>query len=194
MECERVARGELGRGSDRDALRGRHRRCGAAANEAEREAHDFYSTFKDQLTQAEWEVVRAGGPTLDDQYEAFSRFWSAKEAFVKARGDGIAFELGKVEFRWVPLPGFPSGTAYEATCAVEGRPAELWRFIHHRLPGEKAHWVTVARGPLTDIIDAMGEFTRTLRRPQSTFDREASYSSTVTGNQTRCAQRWTTTL
>ena len=27
--------------------------------------------------------------------EAFSRFWSAKEAFVKARGDGLAYPLGQ---------------------------------------------------------------------------------------------------
>ncbi|CAK9067283.1 unnamed protein product [Durusdinium trenchii] len=57
---------------------------------------DFHDVFKDNLTFKEWEYVKTHGPCPDKEYEAFSRFWSAKEAFVKARGDGLAYPLGKV--------------------------------------------------------------------------------------------------
>jgi 4'-phosphopantetheinyl transferase len=35
---------------------------------------------------------------LGAQQSAFQRIWSLKEALVKARGDGLAYELGRAEF------------------------------------------------------------------------------------------------
>uniref|UniRef100_A0A977TQI4 holo-[acyl-carrier-protein] synthase n=1 Tax=Amphidinium carterae TaxID=2961 RepID=A0A977TQI4_AMPCA len=136
------------------------------------EAIDFYKSFKENLTETEWADVRRTGGTLDDQYEVFSRYWSAKEAFVKARGDGLAFPLGKAEFQWTALPDSPPKTAYEGTLCVDGKPQPLWRFVQHRLPGTVAHWVTVARAPQTDIIDAHGVFSATLRKKQVAFTPE----------------------
>lgn len=132
---------------------------------------DFYKNFADQLTAAEWADVRKGGDSLDDQYEVFSRYWSAKEAFTKARGDGLGFPLGDAEFKWTPLADAPKGTAYSGTVAVKGSLLPAWRLVQHKLPTEKPHWVTVARGPSTDIIDAKGEFTKTLRKPYGKFSR-----------------------
>lgn len=126
----------------------------------------FRKDFGPQLTPAEWRVVDQAGQNLDAQYEVFSRMWAAKEAFVKARGDGLgAFErLSAAEFtEWVPVAGFPANTAYEGTVAVEGKPQPLWRFVQHRMPGDKPHWTTVARGPLSAVVDANGEFKATLR-------------------------------
>lgn len=130
---------------------------------------DFHKSFKDQLTQVEWDDVNNAGKSLDDQYECFSRYWAAKEAFSKARGDGMGFTFGKCEFHWKPLQGFPAKTAYEGTVKVEGKLLPMWRLVQHKLPGEKSHWATVARGPLTDIVDAKGEFTKTLRKTQDKF-------------------------
>merc|ERR1712003_45624 len=100
-------------------------------------------------------------------------YWSAKEAFAKARGDGVAFPFKNCEFHWSPLEGFPAKTAYEGVVKVEGALQPLWRLIQHKLPTERPHWVTVARGPLTDIVDANGDFTRTLRKKQNTFSSAA---------------------
>jgi len=149
------------------------------------EAIDFYKAFKDNLTDKEWADVRQSGGTLDDQYEVFSRYWSAKEAFVKARGDGIAFPLGKAEFQWKALPEFPPRTAYEGTVRVDGKEAPLWRFVQHRMPGSAPHWVTVARAPLTDIIDAHGEFTATLRKKQDAFS-PAEWQAILTAHSPPC--------
>lgn len=134
---------------------------------------DFRKSFKDNLTESEWKDVDAAGLDLDDQYEVFSRFWSAKESFVKARGDGLAYPLGKAEFHWTPIEGYSERTAYSGTVVVEGASQPLWRFVQHRMPGERPHWTTVARGPLTSIIDAKGEFTKTLRKEQASFSKEA---------------------
>lgn len=133
------------------------------------EAIDFYKVFADQLTQSEWDDVKKGGESLDDQYEVFSRYWSAKEAFSKARGDGLQFPFKNCEFHWSPLEGFPEKTAYEGIVKVEGELQVMWRLVQHKLPTDRPHWVTVARGPLTDIIDAKGEFTSTLRKKQDSF-------------------------
>mmetsp|Transcript_22022 Transcript_22022/g.42257 ORF Transcript_22022/g.42257 Transcript_22022/m.42257 type:complete len:405 (+) Transcript_22022:70-1284(+) len=148
--------------------------CGVDVAELRRlkpngEPIDFYKGFADQLSETEWADVRKGGPSLDDQYEVFSRYWAAKEAFTKARGDGLGFPLGDAEFKWTPLPGAPAGKAYAGTVAVKGKILPAWRLVQHKMPCEKPHWVTVARGPTTDVVDAKGEFTKCLRKPHGRF-------------------------
>mmetsp|Transcript_11238 Transcript_11238/g.19938 ORF Transcript_11238/g.19938 Transcript_11238/m.19938 type:complete len:415 (+) Transcript_11238:106-1350(+) len=129
---------------------------------------NFHEVFRENLTEKEWEYVKTYGPDPDREYEAFSRFWSAKEAFVKARGDGIAYPLGKAEFHWKPLEGCEDKSAFEGSVAIEGQHSNKWRFVQHRMPrsgpSDPPHWTTVGRGPLTEIVDANGEFTRTLRK------------------------------
>ena len=41
-----------------------------------------------------------------------------------------------------------------------------WKFVQHKLPNK--HWVTVARGPVEDVVDSHGEFSSTLRRREFT--------------------------
>eukprot|EP00443_Scrippsiella_acuminata_P000189 CAMPEP_0115325820 /NCGR_PEP_ID=MMETSP0270-20121206/83227_1 /TAXON_ID=71861 /ORGANISM="Scrippsiella trochoidea, Strain CCMP3099" /LENGTH=203 /DNA_ID=CAMNT_0002746053 /DNA_START=1 /DNA_END=609 /DNA_ORIENTATION=+ len=56
---------------------------------------DIFRDLETQLTPAEWAFVRQEGqrPSVgsddDPAYEAFQRHWSCKEAFIKARGDGL---------------------------------------------------------------------------------------------------------
>lgn len=93
-------------------------------------------------------------------YQAFQRFWSAKEAFVKARGDGLGFELNRAEFTFTTVD--ETIPTYTATLTIDGKSAPFWRCFQERL-GEN-HWATVARGPTGDIVDAHGEFTKTFNR------------------------------
>eukprot|EP00401_Gymnodinium_catenatum_P067889 CAMPEP_0117615616 /NCGR_PEP_ID=MMETSP0784-20121206/84630_1 /TAXON_ID=39447 /ORGANISM="" /LENGTH=369 /DNA_ID=CAMNT_0005419355 /DNA_START=106 /DNA_END=1211 /DNA_ORIENTATION=+ len=132
--------------------------------------------FGEQLSKAEWADVEvegsrpSTGPGHDPEYEAFQRRWSSKEAFVKARGDGLGFEpLGRASFSFEPRATAP-GDIYEATVVVDGEPAPRWRFVQHRLSA--FHWVTVARGPTDDVVDANGTFAATMLRPTQTFSRE----------------------
>lgn len=149
---------------------------------------NIFEDFRDQLTADEWLVVRQeasaapSDPAEQPGYQAFQRFWSCKEAFVKARGDGLGFELGRAGFDFQALslgdvsggdptgPGEPDPRAFVASVRVDGQPAPGWRFVQHRL-GEN-HWVTVARGPTDSVVDANGEFLATLRRPTADFSAE----------------------
>ena len=90
--------------------------------------------------------------------ERFRYFWSCKEAFTKARGDGLAFGLGRAEFDIHLRPG--PKLAFDATVAVDGKRLDNWRFAGEEL--DNGHIVTVARGPPEDIIDAQGEFKATI--------------------------------
>merc|ERR1712039_177687 len=97
---------------------------------------NFRKSFNDQCTEREWKLVESVGANLDDQYEVFSRLWSAKEAFVKARGDGLGFAkgLGAAEFpSWTPLPEFPKNSAYKGGIVVQGTDAPLWHFVQHKM-------------------------------------------------------------
>lgn len=136
--------------------------CGVdvAADQGSRnDAYDssFLRDFHEQLTPYEWrEITRK---TEEDQYEMFQRFWSCKEAFVKARGDGLMFPLGHVEFdlKWVERS---ENKPIEVRLKLDGKPDLRWRLYQSLLPDK--HWVTIARGPISDVQDADGVFASTL--------------------------------
>jgi len=115
---------------------------------------EWMSLFDAQLTPHEWSEVQA--PGLDDAGKAavFRRHWSLKEAFVKARGDGLGFELGRAEFRTTRLDELSSRRSAEVI--VDGTVNPAWSFINQEL--SQRHSVTVARGPPTDIVDEWGDF------------------------------------
>ena len=85
---------------------------------------------------------------------------SLKEAFTKGRGDGLGFEFKRCDFA---LGGTVAGTAAQtvqrATVTVDGKAAPSWGFYVQPLEAE--HWISTARGPPTDIVDAHGVFLNT---------------------------------
>ena len=74
-----------------------------ARNEAAGGFDGVRATFDAVLTEREWEAVE-GAADEAARIFAFRRAWSLKEAFVKARGDGLAFELRRVEFAFCDPP------------------------------------------------------------------------------------------
>ncbi|KAJ8605189.1 hypothetical protein CTAYLR_000401 [Chrysophaeum taylorii] len=121
---------------------------------APRNLEDFFRTMRDVLSPREWAFVREG----PRQAERFRYFWSCKEAFTKARGDGLAFGLGRAEFDIRQISDTPA--KFEAMVAVDGADLAHWKFVGDELPFN--HIVTVARGPPNDVVDAHGAFRRTL--------------------------------
>ena len=117
-------------------------------------------SFERTCSDREWEAI-ACCPSPEEQEAAFRRHWSCKEAFVKARGDGLGFELARAEFTIEP-ENSGGAVAFRTSLRVGGQPARRWAFHVEELGS--GHWVTVARGPPSDVVDAHGNFRRSLRR------------------------------
>lgn len=145
-------------------------RDGESSTQQRRCLDDFFSLMANSLSPAEWAYVRAR-PSERAREGAFRRLWSLKEAYVKARGDGLAFApLSRAEFELLTEDGLDaddadasSAAGAAATLRVDGCAQAEWRFELGRL-GD--HWVSVAKGPPTAVIDAWGDFSATLARPQ----------------------------
>mmetsp|Transcript_22151 Transcript_22151/g.45232 ORF Transcript_22151/g.45232 Transcript_22151/m.45232 type:complete len:407 (+) Transcript_22151:100-1320(+) len=148
-------------------------------------------SFANTLTEREWAEVEAAGGEAE-RVRAFRNHWSLKEAFVKARGDGLGFALQRVEFCPCnrceqPLPeaageaagGEPGagaararedgaasqireGSLHFARVYVDGELQRDWRCARCELSA--GHVVSVARGPISCAQDARGDFSRTLAR------------------------------
>jgi len=126
------------------------------------DVEEMFRSFSNQFTSYEWGLIRSEKTDIAKE-DVFRRHWSMKEAYVKGRGDGLGFELGKCEFH----PGQGGNRSQTATVVVEGMPAPQWKFFLEPLgPEHKSgrHWVTVARGPPEDVVDAHGVFKKTLTR------------------------------
>jgi len=84
------------------------------------------------------------------------------QAYVKAIGMGLGYDLGNVEF-------IINHETNEAKVNIERRgPSEDWSFKLHELAD--GHWVAVARGPVDTVVDAYGEFKKTFRKPNMESD------------------------
>ena len=118
--------------------------------------------MRGQFTKKEFAFVK-GHKTERTMEDAFRKLWSLKEAYTKARGDGIAFEFLRCEFQ---LGGPGSGEGVEpgqsvetASLKVDGKPMPEWHFFIQSMGDD--HWVSTSRGPPTDAVDALGGFKKT---------------------------------
>lgn len=140
------------------------------SNGRQRTLEEHFATLNDYFTPREWQLIRSCGPSEPEMEACFRQLWSLKEAFTKARGDGIAFEFCRIEFSM--LCGAQGGTVQagsgvtlheRASVAVDGQPQSGWRFDIQ--PLRAGHWVSVARGPPLDAIDSWGGFRATFAEP-----------------------------
>ncbi|GJZ26043.1 L-aminoadipate-semialdehyde dehydrogenase-phosphopantetheinyl transferase-like protein isoform X1 [Tanacetum coccineum] len=96
---------------------------------------DFIHNFSSYFSSLEWEkIVNAGSD--DDVLDIFFRYWCLKEAYVKALGTGVGYQLNHVEFHhknWTDI-----------YVKVDGNVLKDWNFWLFELQGR--HRVAVARG------------------------------------------------
>ncbi|KXZ56299.1 hypothetical protein GPECTOR_1g263 [Gonium pectorale] len=106
----------------------------------------------------EWGLLKSMADDEARREVIFQRLWSLKEAFVKARGDGLGFHpLSRAAFC------FPDGDpwARSAHLTLDGESNSSWHFELHDL--DDGHCVSVALGPPAEAVDADGAFKSTLR-------------------------------
>ena len=87
----------------------------------------------------EWAAFFSGGADLD----AFLVLWAAKEAFAKALGQGLAYDLSRVGFAALTKSG--RGPFASARVVLDGRVDRRWRVDVAFL--DDWHCAAVCRGP-----------------------------------------------
>ena len=140
--------------------RGKCRRPDASVTDLTTMPEEDLSHMRDSLTQREWDWVQAGAPS--DRGLRFRRLWSGKEAFTKARGDGLGFNFARIhlDVEQIDDPLGSGRRRFESRVAVDGQAKADWR-VHGEVL-DLDHVVSVARGPVSDVQDAQGTFVSTL--------------------------------
>lgn len=126
--------------------------------------------MKDQLSLAELAAIEAARPDEQRMEDVFRKFWSLKEAFTKGRGDGLGCEFKRCDFSLHSVvhsrdegSSVVADGVQLASVTFDGRPKPAWGFYIQ--PLEASHWVSVARGPPCDVVDAHGGFKATFTVP-----------------------------
>ncbi|GLC32953.1 hypothetical protein PLESTB_000387300 [Pleodorina starrii] len=138
---------------------------GAGSGSAARPLGPYLQTFRGQLATSEWALLQRLAPDEELQEAAFQRLWSLKEAFIKARGDGLGFQpLSRAAFR------FPRDDPWvtSAHLTLDGVAQSRWCFSLEPLP--HGHCVSVAMGPPAEAVDEFGVFRGTLHDRQAAPD------------------------
>lgn len=116
------------------------------------DAIEFVKNFSSYFSSLEWKNIMNASPSSCLLAE-FYRYWSLKEAYVKAIGSGMSYGLEQVEFLhngWNDI-----------LVKVEGKILKDWRFWISEL--ENRHCVAVAKGHPRSAIES---YRRTLTRTE----------------------------
>ncbi|KAL3694228.1 hypothetical protein R1sor_007879 [Riccia sorocarpa] len=117
------------------------------------EPETFFRPFQSCFTKTEWDMVWSAGPAPELLYDQFYRLWCLKEAYIKAVGIGLGFDLLRAEFY------YPTGDIWSdvAQVRIDSQEDTNWVFSLHKLDD---HWVCVAKGPPGDAVES---FRKTLK-------------------------------
>ena len=116
----------------------------------------YISQFKDQFSRIELsEMLKQ--PSDKEKYRYFFINWSLKEAFIKATGTGLYFDLKQIEFFIEISDCFfkcsgHTGCAGRATININGELDHSWNFEFKSL--DDNHIVSIATGPISFTADS----------------------------------------
>ena len=114
------------------------------------------------FSQDEWTALVLVGDG-EKRFDHFRSLWACKEAYVKARGDGLAFDLNRVTF--VALARGGRGPFSAAAVVVDGFRDDRWRVDVEALDAD--HIAAVCRGPCAEARDEAGAFAATMAEPNA---------------------------
>ena len=127
-----------------------------------RSVSEWFELFEDHFDSEEWKWIRHADKP-EEQLSVFRLLWSCKEAFTKARGDGLACRLRRCTFRREEEDDYEKKSLYRLKLYFDNIERSDWDFVSILFAGD--HWITVARTSPSKAIDANGEFKCTFRLP-----------------------------
>ncbi|XP_021739766.1 L-aminoadipate-semialdehyde dehydrogenase-phosphopantetheinyl transferase-like isoform X2 [Chenopodium quinoa] len=120
----------------------------------------FVNSFSSYFSSKEWNKIIYAG-TCDDMLQGLFRYWSLKEAFMKAIGSGLRYQLDSLEFNHINWT--------RISVKLHSEELRHWKFWHFEL--KKRHYVSVARG---SPHMATENFKRTLKQTDFNEDEYGS--------------------
>jgi len=119
--------------------------------------HEFFHCMRTCFTSNEWRFIRRGAGA--DDLTRFFMHWTLKEAYIKAVGVGLGFDLQRAEFvcshgldQAEAAPGGQRRRCATATIRIDGVARPEWKFLIESL--DDHHIVAIARGPFAQAIDS----------------------------------------
>ncbi|GAA5886053.1 hypothetical protein JCM6882_004246 [Rhodosporidiobolus microsporus] len=108
---------------------------------------EFVGGIGEQLTPAEQRALSSYTDSTGKLRHALA-LWTLKEAYIKATGDGLHFDLLRLSFRL----DFPSSSSSSSALSpssigsaqLDGKPLQGWRFSLVELPGAERYWLALA--------------------------------------------------
>jgi len=119
----------------------------------------FFETMNNCFTPFEWKNIGYSN-SIEKQEIQFFRHWTLKEAYIKAVGIGLGFELQRAEFT---LDNNEKATS--ATIRIDGKEEPKWKFDLDYL--DSKHVVACAIGPPSEATE---NYKKTLKSSVSSIN------------------------
>ena len=105
---------------------------------------EFFRIMNKQFTQSEWDQIKSSQNPL----ATFFRFWTLKESFLKAHGDGLAWDLQRLNFDVKSSDLFQSKIFRESVLSIDGNLDQNWIFEEAIIDSE--HCISTALNNSSD--------------------------------------------
>lgn len=121
-----------------------------------KDMNNFFRDMRNCFTEGEWRIIRSRQGERAQLSQFFS-FWTLKESVVKATGEGLGFDLQRVEFYHASNQHNEEFSPYKVRIYPDQKGSSIpvpqpdWTLEHTRLDDE--HIASVASGPLEWQLD-----------------------------------------
>lgn len=155
-----------------------------------KELQSFFKDMRSCFTAGEWRIIRARQGERAQLSQFFS-FWTLKESVVKATGEGLGYDLQRVEFVYGDTDHTEEYSQYQLRIYPDskqsGYPSPITDLSIQRAPIPQPEWVlehtqldanhiaAVARGPLDWTLDGA-------TAPSSETEEVSSHQSDTNAN------------
>ncbi len=145
----------------------------ATRSQGIRSSREYVEMFSAQLTSLELDSILSE-PDDNSRYDMFFLHWSLKEAFIKAIGQGLGYNLRQIEFTVIPAEDDCSQRGGRkifrgsATVSIKGIRRDDWRFEYFAL--DDRHVATISEGPCHEALPTFQEaaWGKVIRPPVTT--------------------------